>query len=208
MLKKLLLAGLQVDIKKNGFFVTKTKFLGYIISTNDTAVDPDKVLAIANWKRSTKVKKLQSFLRFCNFYRLFIENYSRITKPLHRLIAAIEWKWTQEQQHAFEHLKQALTSAPVLVDFDETKPTKLETNASDDIVSEALSQMTNKDEWHPVAFFSKTIDLAQYNYFIYNKKLLAIVLSLKKWEQLFISYQKPFDVYTNHQSLQYFATKR
>jgi hypothetical protein len=68
----------------------------------------------------------------------------------------------------------------VLVHFDETKPTKLETNASDDIVSKALSQMTNEDEWHPIAFFSKIMNSAQYNYFIYDKKLLAIVLFLKK----------------------------
>jgi hypothetical protein len=160
MLKKLRSAGLQANIKKNEFFVIKTKFLGYIISTNGVAVNLDKVSAIANWERPTKVKEFQSFLRFCNFYRLFIENYSRIAKFLHRLIAAIKWEWTQEQQHAFEHLKQTLTFAPVLVHFDETKPTKLETNASDDVVSEALSQMTNENEWHPVAFFSKTINPA------------------------------------------------
>jgi hypothetical protein len=123
-------------------------------------MDPDKVSAIANWERPTKVKKLQSFLGFCNFYRLFIENYNRITKPLHRLTAAIKWEWTQEQQHAFEHLKQILTFAPVLVYFDETKPTKLETDASNDVVSEALSQMTNENEWHPIAFFSKTMNSA------------------------------------------------
>jgi hypothetical protein len=76
--------------QKNEFFVTKTKFLGYIISTNGVAVDPNKVSAIANWERPTKVKEFQSFLGFCNFYRLFIENYSRIAKPLHRLIAAIK----------------------------------------------------------------------------------------------------------------------
>jgi hypothetical protein len=134
--------------------------LGYIISINSIIVDPDKVLAIANWERSTKIKKFQSFLGFCNFYRLFIEDYSRIAKFLHRLTAVIEWEWTQEQQHAFEHLKQTLTFAPVLVYFDETKPTKLETDASDGVVSEALSQITNEDEWHPVAFFSKIINSA------------------------------------------------
>jgi hypothetical protein len=154
--------------------------LGYIISTNGVAVDPNKISAIANWERPTKVKKLQSFLGFCNFYRLFIEDYSRITKPLHQLIAVIKWEWTQEQQHTFEHLKQTLTFAPVLVHFDETKPTKLETDASNDVVLEALSQITNENEWHPIAFFSKTINPAQYNYFIYDKKLLAIVLFLKK----------------------------
>jgi hypothetical protein len=70
----------------------------------------------------------------------------------------------------------------VLVHFDETKATKLETNASDGMISEALSQLTNQKEWHPVAFFSKTINPAQCNYFIYNKELLAIILLLKKWE--------------------------
>jgi hypothetical protein len=90
VLEKLRLASLQADIKKSEFSVTRTKFLKYIISTNSIAVNPDKVLAIANWKRFTKVKKLQSFLEFCNFYRLFIENYSRITKSLYRLTAAIK----------------------------------------------------------------------------------------------------------------------
>jgi hypothetical protein len=74
----------------------------------------------------------------------------------------------------------------VLVYFDETRATKLETNASDGVVSGALFQLTNQEEWHPVAFFSKTMNSAQCNYSIYNKELLVIILSLKEWEQLFI----------------------
>jgi hypothetical protein len=70
----------------------------------------------------------------------------------------------------------------VLIHFDETKPTKLETDASNGVISEALSQITNENEWHPIAFFSKTMNLAQCNYFIYDKKLLVIVLSLKEWK--------------------------
>jgi hypothetical protein len=96
----------------------------------------------------------------------------------------------------------------VLVHFDETKAIKLETNASDDMVSGALSQLTDQKKWHPIAFFSKTMNPAQCNYSIHNKELLAIILSLKKWEQLLISCRSPFDIYTNHQSLQYFAIKR
>jgi hypothetical protein len=90
MLEKLRSAGLQADIKKNEFSVPRTKFLRYIIFINGIAVDPDKVSAITNWERSTKVKELQLFLKFCNFYRLFIEDYNRVAKPLHRLIAAIK----------------------------------------------------------------------------------------------------------------------
>jgi hypothetical protein len=86
------IAGLQADIKKSEFSVIRTKFLGYIISINGIAVDSDKVLVITSWERSTKVKELQSFLEFCNFYRLFIENYNRVAKLLHRLTAAIKWE--------------------------------------------------------------------------------------------------------------------
>jgi hypothetical protein len=143
VLEKLKSAGLQANIKKSEFSITKTKFLEYIISTKGITVDSDKISAVIKWKRPTKVKELQSFLGFCNFYRLFIENFSRMTKALYRLTAAIKWEWTQEQQRAFDHLKQALTFAPMLVHFNETRATKLETNASDGVVSEALSQLTN-----------------------------------------------------------------
>jgi hypothetical protein len=182
MLEKLKSAGLQANIKKSEFSVTKTKFLEYIISTKGIAVDPDKISAVIKWKRPTRVKKLQSFLGFCNFYRLFIKDFSRVAKLLHQLTAAIKWEWTQEQQRAFDHLKQALTSALMLVHFDETRAIKLEINASDSMVSEALFQLINQKEWHPVAFFSKTMNPAQCNYSIHNKELLAIMLSLKKWK--------------------------
>jgi hypothetical protein len=160
VLEKLKSAGLQANIKKSEFSVIKTKFLEYIISTEGITVDPDKISAVIKWERPTKIKELQSFLGFCNFYRLFIEDFSRVAKPLHRLTAAIEWEWTQEQQRAFDYLKQALTFALVLVYFDETKATKLETNASDGVVSGALSQLTDQEKWHPVAFFSKTMNSA------------------------------------------------
>jgi hypothetical protein len=70
----------------------------------------------------------------------------------------------------------------VLVHFDETRATKLETNASDGVVSGALFQLTDQKKWHPIAFFSKIMNSAQYNYFIHNKELLAIMLSFKEWE--------------------------
>jgi hypothetical protein len=83
-----------------------------------------------------------------------------VAKFLHWFTAAIKWKWTQEQQRAFDHLKQALTFASVLVHFDEIRAIKLETDASDGMVSKTLSQLTDQKEWHPVAFFSKTMNPA------------------------------------------------
>jgi hypothetical protein len=94
MLFKLRAAGLQVDIRKSEFNTTETRFLEYILSTSGIAVDPTKVAAVANWEPPAKVKELQAFLGFCNFYRRFISDFSRIIKLLYRLIASFEWEWT------------------------------------------------------------------------------------------------------------------
>jgi hypothetical protein len=77
----------------------------------------------------------------------------------------------------FEALKIALTSAPVLVYFQEERSIKLETDASNGVISGALFQLDNQGNWHPVAFYLKTISSAECNYFIHDKKLLAIVRS-------------------------------
>jgi hypothetical protein len=94
MLSKLRAAGLQVDIRKSEFSTTETRFLEYILSISGIAVDPAKVAAVANWEPPTKVKELQAFLGFCNFYRRFISDFSRVAKLLHRLTAFFEWEWT------------------------------------------------------------------------------------------------------------------
>ena len=85
VLDRLRKAGLQVDIKKSEFSVKKTKYLGFIISTNGIQVDPEKIEVIQAWQPPTTVKGIQSFLGFCNFYRRFIRNYRRIARPLIRL---------------------------------------------------------------------------------------------------------------------------
>lgn len=208
VLSKLHDAGLQVDIRKSEFSTDQTKFLGYIISTSGISVDPEKVSAVTEWEPPRKVKELQAFLGFCNFYRQFIDSFSRVAKPLHRLTAALTWEWTREHQEAFDQLKRRLTSAPVLVHFQEDRPTKLETDASDGVISGALSQLSDQNEWHPVAFFSKTMNPAEGNYPIHDKELLAIIRSLQEWEPILLSCKESFDIFTDHQALQYFATKR
>jgi hypothetical protein len=96
VLDRLCLAGLQVDIKKSEFKVTRIKYLGFIISITGIEVDPEKIEVMRNWQPPKTVKGVQSFLGFCNFYRRFVGEYGRIARPLTILTKKdIPFKWTE-----------------------------------------------------------------------------------------------------------------
>jgi len=115
VLQRLQEAGLQADIQKCEFLVTKTKYLSFIISTEGLAVDPEKIQAIIEWGLPATVKGIQAFLGFCNFYHWFIKGYSWIVKPLHQLTRKDAlYDFNAKYKEAFQKLKQVLTSAPIL----------------------------------------------------------------------------------------------
>ncbi len=182
VLDRLRLAGLQVDIKKSEFKVTRTKYLGFIISTTGIEVDPDKVEVMRNWQPPKTVKGVQSFLGFCNFYRRFVGEYGRIARPLTLLTKkGILFKWTEQCQEAFDCLKEAMISAPVLRYYNAELPTMVETDASKGVVAGLLSQQDpDTGLWHPVAYFSKTMLPAELNYDIHDKEMLAVVRALEE----------------------------
>ena len=174
VLQRLREAGLQADIKKCEFAVKRTKFLGFIITTDGIEVDPEKIEAIRSWKEPTTVKGIQAYLGFCNFYRIFIREYSRIARPLTQLTRKDQrFKFTEEYQETFNKLKQALCSAPILTHYHLNRETRMETDSSDIVTVGVLSQKGPNGEWHLVAFYSKTISPVEYSYEIYDKELLA-----------------------------------
>lgn len=122
------------------------------------------------------MRDVQAFLGFCNFYRRFIQDYSQKRKPLTNLTKKeIVFLWSQECKEAFESLKEAVTSAPILQHFDREKVAVVESDASDYVSSGVLSQYDNNGVLHPVAYFSKKMLPAECNYEIYDKELLAII---------------------------------
>jgi hypothetical protein len=209
VLQRLRDAGLQADIKKCKFSVSKTKYLGFIISTNSIEVDPEKVSIIKDWKAPSTVRRIQSFLGFCNFYRRFIRDYGVIAKPLVRLTkTGIPFSFTKECWEAFEELKGRLISSPILRHYDPELQSKIETDASDGVIAGVFSQLHPDGEWHPVAFFSKTMAPAEYNYGIHDKEMLAIVRSLDQWRPELQGTVKRIQIYTDHKALEYFMTTK
>src|SRR6266536_2677299 len=204
VLERLRNAGLQIDLKKCEFHVTRTKYLGFIISTDGIEVDPEKISVVKNWKPPTTVRGVQSFLGFCNFYRRFIRDYGIIAKPMVNLTkTGVRFVWTQACQDSFQQLKSMLTSAPILQHYNKELETRIETDASDGVVAGVLSQR-HGEHWLPVAFFSKTMNPAECNYQIHDKEMLAIVKSLEEWRPELQRKQDRFEIYTDHKSLEYF----
>jgi transposase InsO family protein len=211
VLERLRKAGLQADIKKSEFKVTRTKYLGFIISTDGVEVDPEKVAVVKKWQEPSTVKGVQSFLGFCNFYRRFITNYGRIAKPLNELTRkGTVFRWTPSCQGAFDQLKDTMISVPVLRYYDPAYPTMVETDASNGVLGGVLSQQdVQSGLWHPIAFFSKTMQPAELNYDIHDKEMLAIVRALEEWRAELEGLQAdPFSVYSDHRALEYFMTTK
>ncbi len=209
VLDRLRQAGLQVDIKKCEFHVTRTKYLGYVISTEGIEVDQEKIEVIRHWQAPTTVKGVQSFLGSCNYYRRFIKNYSRIAKPLNRLTRKeVPFVFDAECLRAFNTLRERLMSAPILIHFDPAKETRIETDASDGVIAGVLLQKHTDGLWHPIAFFSKTMAPAECHYPIHDKEMLAIVRALQEWRVELMGAQSRFDILTDHRALEYFMTKK
>jgi hypothetical protein len=143
-------------------------------------MDLVKLKAVKDWPRPKTIKDIQKFLGFCNFYRHFVQNYSELAQPLFDLTRKGEpFIWTNHHEHAFTGLQHALISSLVLLLPDYRHPFTLYTDASDYATSAILEQDNALGCSHLVAFYSKSLQLAKYNYEIHDKELLAIIHALQ-----------------------------
>jgi len=110
-------SGMKVKPSKCGFQQSKTEYFGFIIGQEGVKTDPVKTQAIWDWTTPKKIKEIQCFLGFCNFYRRFIEGFSRTARPLYartKKESIGNCEWGDKEQQAFEELKTKLTTPPVL----------------------------------------------------------------------------------------------
>ena len=154
---------------------------GVIISHNSVSMDPVKIAGVTEWPAPTNKKEVQSLLGFTNFYQRFIKDFSEHAHPLFDLTRNdSRWHWEEAERTAFARLKQSVTSAPVLIFPDPTKPFRIEANSSNFATGAVLSQVSSEDEkWHPVAFFSKPLTPVERNYEIHDKEMLGIIQALQ-----------------------------
>src|SRR5579863_6220857 len=164
-------------------------------------MDPIKLQAVQNWPRPAKVKDIQKFLGFCNFYRHFVRDYSHLACPLFNLTKKNEpWNWMDDHEQAFQSLQKALTSSPVLLLPDYGKAFTLITDASDFATGAILEQEDAYGRSHPVAYYSKSLQPAERNYEIHDKELLAIVHALKHFRHYLQGNPHVTKIFSDHVS--------
>uniref|UniRef100_A0A4W5K7B7 ribonuclease H n=1 Tax=Hucho hucho TaxID=62062 RepID=A0A4W5K7B7_9TELE len=212
VLQRLIDNHLYAKIQKCEFHQTRTAFLGYIISAKEVTMDNSKVEAVVNWPQPTKVKELQRFLGFANFYRRFIRNFSITAAPLTSLLqgGGQRLQWSSESLAAFKQLKEKFTTAPILHQPDPEREFIVEVDASNTGIGAVLSQRHgNPAKLFPCAYQSRKLTPAERNYDVGDRELLAMKVAFEEWRHWLEGARLQFTVLTDHRNLEYIkAAKR
>lgn len=156
VLDRLSLAGLQLDISKSEFHVQEVTFLGLLVGKDGIQMDPKKIEALKEWEQPRSVRNIQSIIGFANFYRRFIKDFSKVIQPMMELTRKnTPFLWSSDCNSAFQQLKEAFVTAPILIKFDPDKQIVVEKDASDYVTGEVMSQYDDSNTLRPVAYFSK-----------------------------------------------------
>lgn len=186
--------------EKCEFKVHSTEFLGFIVSAKGIEMDKTKLDAVLGWPEPTSVKQIQTFLGFANFYRRFINGYSKLCRPINDLLKKdTQFSWGKNQQEAFEELKKQFTEVPLLAWPDFIKKWTVETDSSGFAWGAILSQMGNDGKLHPVAYASKSFSDAEIRYDIHDRELAAIVKAFATWRHYLLG--RTTTVITDHRNL-------
>ena len=176
VLRRLEKNDLFVKPEKCRWKVRKVEFLGVVIGPGGVRMQKEKVDGVLNWPTPRSAKDIQKFMGLANYYRQFIQDFSRVAKPLNMLVEKDrKWEWGVEQQGAFEELKRRFTTEPVLVVPDRNQEMRVEADASDYVMGGTLSVKGEDRKWRPVAFISKSLSPVERNYEIYDKEMLVVI---------------------------------
>lgn len=193
---------LYVKPSKCAFMQREVSFLGHRIGADGLRVEPDKISTVQTWPQPKNITDVRSFLGLANFYRRFVKDYSRIALPLTELTKdTTPWRWGPEQQVAFEALKRALCSPPVLLIADQSKPFVLNTDACNYAIGATLQQ-DHGNGLQPVAYFSAKMSNAERNYDVREKEFMALMRACLHWRH-YLHGTQPFTLLTDHDSLKY-----
>ncbi|GJT14611.1 reverse transcriptase domain-containing protein [Tanacetum coccineum] len=206
MLKRCEDTKLALNWEKSHFMVKEGIVLGHKISRKGIEVDKAKVDVISKLPHPTTVKGIRSFLGHAGFYRRFIKDFSKISRPMtHLLEKNTPFIFSEDCILAFQTLKKKLTEAPILIAPNWDEPFEIMCDASDYAIGAVLGQRIEK-HFRPIHYASKTMTEAETNYTTTEKEMLAVVYAFEKFRSYLIMNKSV--VYTDHSALKYLFNKK
>ncbi|MCQ7285327.1 reverse transcriptase domain-containing protein, partial [Salmonella enterica] len=197
---------LALNWEKCHFMVTEGIVLGHKISSEGMEVDRAKIDTISRLPPPSSVRAIRSFLGHAGFYRRFIKDFSKISRPLTKLLEKdAPFIFDKECNQAFLTLKEMLVNAPIMIAPDWKFPFEIMCDASDFAVGAVLGQRKEK-HFHPIYYASKTLNDAQENYTTTEKELLAVVFAFDKFRSYLVLSKTV--VYTDHAAIRYLFKKQ
>ncbi|GJY19235.1 reverse transcriptase domain-containing protein [Tanacetum coccineum] len=206
MLKRCEDTKLALNWEKSHFMVKEGIVLGHKISRKGIEVDKAKVDVISKLSHPTTIKGIISFLGHAGFYRRFIKDFSKISRPMtHLLEKNTPFIFLEDCILAFQTLKKKLTEAPILIAPNWDQPFEIMCDASDYAIGAVLGQRIEK-HFRPIHYASKTMTEAETNYTTTEKEMLAVVYAFEKFRSYLIMNKSV--VYTDHSALKYLFNKK
>jgi transposase InsO family protein len=201
---------LHLKVSKCEFCMPELIFLGHTVSGKGIHVDPQKTAAVQQWPVPQDVQQVRMFLGLAGYYRKFVHGFAKLAAPLTELTkqapAGVSFaeRWGAAEQSAFDGLKAALSSPPVLLFPDFSKPFVLYTDSSEFAHGATLMQDQGRGE-QPVRFYSHKLNAAERNYGAGELELLAVVRALKEFRPYLEGSE--FTVLSDHHNLRYVHTQ-
>ncbi|KAD4385611.1 hypothetical protein E3N88_25780 [Mikania micrantha] len=193
---------LYAKFSKCEFWLKEVHFLGHVVNYKGIQVDSSKIEAVKKWEAPTTPTEIRQFLGLAGYYRRFIENFSKIAKPLTMLTQKEQkYNWGREQEEAFQLLKHKLCQAPILSLPDGTDNFVVYCDASHQGLGCVLMQ---KDK--VIAYASRQLKVHEKNYTTHDLELGAVIFALKIWRHYL--YGIKCIIYTDHKSLQHILDQK
>jgi len=190
--------GLKLKPKKCVFFQHEVEFLGRNVSNDSLEMADKDIEVVVNWPVPKCYKDVERFMGLSNYHRSFIKDFAAVSKPLYDVAGKNKFRWGDDQQTAFDELKRALTSPPVLALPNHSDEFILDTDASNVAVGAELSQLQNGEE-KVIAYGSYALTPEQRNYCVTRRELLAVVRFTRQYRYYLLG--RPFTLRTDHSSL-------
>ena len=197
-------ANLMAHNSKCSFAVPEVLYLGHVLRSDGICVDENKIKVGKDWPRPKNQKDVRSFLRFCGYYRRFVRDFAKIATPLNNLLRKdqVTLIWDDNYQAAFEKLRTAMCTTPVLSYAKMDKPFIISCDASQQSIGYILSQLdetTNREK--PIAYSGRSLRDAERRWGITEIEGLALIEAIREFN-VFLKHQR-FTVITDHISLKF-----